>query len=120
MQYPSESGGNFSEEQPPRNSNLDSSQSIRYVQQVLFDIKAQQEARQEAVWMAQQRSGQIKREAAEAKQIARMEQFLASGDPILVAEALAWAQVNPGVLRSNQLLLDLLLESASAIDQSDP
>ncbi|KAM3114062.1 hypothetical protein [Phormidesmis sp. 146-33] len=27
-----------------------------------------------------------------------MQQFLASGDPILVAEALAWADINPGVL----------------------
>ena len=37
-----------------------------------------------------------------------MQQFLDAGDPILVAEAMAWAQVNPGVLQANQLQLSLL------------
>jgi hypothetical protein len=34
----------------------------------------------------------------EARQKSRMQQFLASGDPILVAEARNWARANPGVL----------------------
>ncbi len=36
--------------------------------------------------------------ASEIRWIIKMQQFLASGDPILVAEALLWAQGNPGIL----------------------
>jgi len=31
-----------------------------------------------------------------------MQQFLSSGDPILMAEAIAWAAINPGVLDEEQ------------------
>jgi hypothetical protein len=31
----------------------------------------------------------------------RMQRFLDSGDPILMGEAIAWAQFNPGVLNGN-------------------
>ncbi len=55
--------------------------------------------------MAYQQQQRIKQEASQAKMITRMQQFLASGDPILVAEALAWAKVNPGILKVNQLSL---------------
>ncbi|MDX2098572.1 MAG: hypothetical protein SFW36_12410 [Leptolyngbyaceae cyanobacterium bins.59] len=68
------------------------------VQQALFEIKAAQEARQAAVLMAYEQQQHIKRQASEARQVARMQQFLDSGDPILMAEAIAWAAVNPGVL----------------------
>ncbi len=71
------------------------------VQQVLFEIKAVQEARQAAVQMAYEQQQQLKQQAAEARQIARMQQFLDSDDPILMAEAIAWAAVNPGVLATN-------------------
>lgn len=74
------------------------SQDISYVQQVLFEIKAAQEARQAAVQIAYEQQQHIKRQASETRHIARMQQFLDSGDPILMAEAIAWAQVNPGVL----------------------
>lgn len=80
------------------NSELELSQGIQYVQQVLFDLKAQQEARQEAARTAQQHQQRIKQEASETRHVVRMQQYLASGDPILVAEALAWAQVNHGIL----------------------
>jgi hypothetical protein len=42
-----------------------------------------------------------------------MQQFLDSGDPILVAEAMAWAQVNPGVLQSNEHSPSLLEDSST-------
>lgn len=42
------------------------------------------------------------------RQVARMQQFLGSGDPILIAEAMAWAEINPGVLTLNALQLSLL------------
>ena len=72
--------------------------SVQFVQQTLADIQAYQAARREASQIAGQRQQQIKRQASNAKLMARMQQFLASGDPILIAEALAWAEINPGVL----------------------
>jgi hypothetical protein len=73
-------------------------QGVQFVQQTLAEIQAQRSAQREAAQIASQRQQQIKQEASNAKLIARMQQFLASGDPILVAEALAWANINPGVL----------------------
>jgi hypothetical protein len=40
-----------------------------------------------------------------------MQQFLDSGDPILIAEAMAWAQINPGVLQITQLQRSLMAGS---------
>ncbi len=93
-----ESGRNFSLA-PDSSSDVPvSSHSISYVQQVLFEIKAAQEVRQAAIQVAYEQRQQLKRQASEARQVARMQQFLDSGDPILVAEAIAWAAVNSGVL----------------------
>lgn len=39
--------------------------------------------------------------ASQIRWIVRMKQYLASGDPILVAEALLWAEANPGILDSS-------------------
>jgi hypothetical protein len=86
-------------------------QEAQYVQQALFSIQAQQEAFQEAVRITQAQRQRIKSEAAEQRHIDRMQQFLDSGDPILVAEAMAWTQVNPGVLQADQLQLSLLQSS---------
>ena len=72
--------------------------SVQFVQQTLADIQAYQAARREASQIAGQRQQQIKRQASNAKLMARMQQFLASSDPILIAEALAWTEINPGVL----------------------
>lgn len=83
-------------------------QAAQHVQQTLFDIQAQQEAFREASLMAHAQRNQIKAQAAERRQIARMQQFLESGDPILMAEAMAWAQVNPNVLNMTALQLSLL------------
>lgn len=41
--------------------------------------------------------------ASEIRWMIKMQQFLASGDPILVAEALLWAQGNPGILDTGSL-----------------
>jgi len=43
-----------------------------------------------------------------------MQQFLYSGDPILMAEAIAWAQINPGVLDEEALAIIALRDSAQA------
>jgi hypothetical protein len=45
----------------------------------------------------------IRSEAQQKQQIDQMQQYLASGDPILIAEARAWAEINPGVLDMEQL-----------------
>ena len=94
-----------------RDSASGSLRGVEYVQQVLFNVKAQQEAFQEAARIAQTQHQRIKSEAAERRQVTRMQQFLTSGDPILVAEAMAWAQVNPGVLQVKQLQIPLLRDS---------
>ena len=83
-------------------------QGLQYVQQVLFQIRAQQEAFQEATRLTRTQQQQIKSEVAQRRQIQQMQQFLESGDPILVAEAMAWAQMNPGVLKVDLLQLSLL------------
>jgi hypothetical protein len=101
------SESNSSHLSPSDDATSESPQDVRYIQQVLLDIRAQQEARQEAFRMANEQRQRIKQEAVEARIVARMRQFLHSGDPILVAEALAWAQVNPGVLEVNQLSLPI-------------
>lgn len=40
-------------------------------------------------------------QASEIRWIMKMRQYLASGDPILIAEALLWAEGNPGILDSS-------------------
>jgi hypothetical protein len=74
----------------------------------LFDLQAWGEAAQEARRVAKLETARIKNEAFEATHVARMQQYLESGDPILMAEALAWAEVNPGVLEGDRLLGDKL------------
>ena len=93
--------------------------SVQFVQQTLADIQAQQAARREASQIAGQRQQQIKRQASNAKLVARMQQYLVSGDPILVAEALAWADINPGVLDVPiHLLQNNTQDSTSLEDQN--
>jgi len=67
---------------------------VQYVQQVLFEMKASRKATQDAVRLVQSQSQQeqLKSETAERRQQERMQQFLDSGDPILMAEAIAWLQ----------------------------
>ncbi len=69
-------------------------QDVHYIQHVLADIEASQAANRETMQMVNQQQRQMKKQAAAARMIARMQQFFASGDPILMAEALAWAKVN--------------------------
>lgn len=91
------SDGNCLLEQDSSDSSEDRLHGL-IIQQTVANLQAQREAQQTAVQQARQRQHQIQREASNAKVVARMQQFLDSGDPILRAEALAWAAVNPGVL----------------------
>ncbi|MGV0028415.1 hypothetical protein [Phormidesmis priestleyi] len=93
-----ESGGNSLSEAESNGSDSASLQGVQFVQKMLEDIQAQREAQREASEIAWQHQQQIKRQASNAKLIDRLRRFLASGDPILVSEALAWAEINPGVL----------------------
>ena len=94
-QSPGESGGN----DPSDLCSSDStSQGIQFVRQILANLEAQGAAQQEASRIAWQHQQQIQDQASNAKLVDRMQRFLASGDPILMAEALAWAEINPGVL----------------------
>jgi len=55
---------------------------------------------QAPIRLTAQQQQQLKEQASRARQAARMQQFFDSGDPILMAEAIAWAKVNPGLLLS--------------------
>lgn len=63
----------------------------------LFDL-AWTDANQEASRIARQQSRRIQNEARYKAYVARMQQYLESDDPILMAEAFAWAEINPGIL----------------------
>ncbi len=71
---------------------------VQYVRQALAAIKTTQAALRTATQQVQTEQQRIKSAAAVQRQIARMQQFLNSGDPILIAEARAWAEANPGLL----------------------
>lgn len=100
IQSSERSGSNFKTGQDSKAISPTGSQQV---QQVLFDIKAWIEVSREATLTAKEQEQHIKQKASQASQIARMQQFLASGDPILMAEALAWAQINSGVLNVERI-----------------
>ncbi|MBD2093451.1 hypothetical protein H6F67_26785 [Microcoleus sp. FACHB-1515] len=85
-----------------------------YTQPALFALKDWAEMRQEANRTARRQRRRIQQERSHATQITRMQRFLHSGDPVLVAEALAWAQINPGVIDRQQLALPLDVLTAIA------
>jgi hypothetical protein len=60
-----------------------------------FDAQAWKETVQAANEEARERQQQIKDAAFERQQVERMRQYWRSGDPILMAEAAAWAEMNP-------------------------
>lgn len=78
------------------------------VQRVLFEIKTAQAAQRSqlrtAYHQAYQHQQRIQRQASEARHRARMQQFLDSHDPILIAEAMAWAALNPGALDTSRVM----------------
>jgi hypothetical protein len=63
-----------------------------------FDAQAWQETLQAANEEARERQQQVKDAAFERQQLERMRSYWRSGDPILMAEALAWVEMNPGLL----------------------
>ncbi|MBM0745348.1 hypothetical protein JOY44_28390 (plasmid) [Phormidium sp. CLA17] len=77
------------------------------IQLPLFDLQTWFDLGQAAAQSADQQVNQIRLEAMQAAPIARMQRFLESGDPILMAEAIAWAEINPGVLQVERLNLPL-------------
>ncbi|MBD1843394.1 hypothetical protein H6F89_08270 [Cyanobacteria bacterium FACHB-63] len=76
------------------------------ISQVLIHAEAQREACETATQLAAE--GQTQNNAPSQRQIERMQQFLDSDDPILIAEASAWAQHRPGVLELNRVRSSLL------------
>jgi hypothetical protein len=63
-----------------------------------FNAQAWKETLQAANQEARERSQQSKDAAFERQQLERIRGYWRSGDPILMAEALAWAEMNPGWL----------------------
>lgn len=99
---------------------LDRPSPSPFEQQELFNFTASQAAFQEANRMTQAQRQQIKEQAAVQRRINRMQEYLDSGDPILMAEALAWARINPGVLKLTPLQLSLLTEEAHDHSHNHP
>jgi hypothetical protein len=93
-----EEGGNASEA-------VDFSTGAGEVQSMLFDVQAWLESRKEAAREANEQALRIRGEAQQQSYVDRMQRFLCSGDPILMAEAIAWADVNPGVLDEERLVV---------------
>lgn len=102
-----DSGGNASE-----GGNLPAGAEL--IQSTLFDVQAWLETSKEANREASEQALRIRAEAQQQTHILRMQQFLYSGDPILMAEAIAWAQINPGVLDEEALAMISLRVSAQA------
>jgi hypothetical protein len=63
-----------------------------------FDAQVWKKTVQAANEEERERSQQIKDEAFERQQLERMRDYWRSGDPILMAEAIAWAEMNLEVL----------------------
>ena len=74
------------------------------IQSMLFDVKAWLAISQEAARAANEQTLRIRAEAQHQAHVERMQQFLFSDDPILMAEAIAWAAINPGVLDEERLV----------------
>jgi hypothetical protein len=90
--------GHSNEQQSSSTHNGNTPTEAGFVQQALFDVKAWLEAVQEAAREVREESDRAKQSAQHTNHIARMQQYLNSGDPILMAEALAWAEIYPDVL----------------------
>ncbi|MBE9009069.1 hypothetical protein IQ250_02480 [Pseudanabaenaceae cyanobacterium LEGE 13415] len=93
IQKPLSGGGNFLIHQ---GSSLDA--EANPIESSL-QAQAQQEACEAAIQLATEQQHNIQPSALSPKQVERMQRFLESGDPILIAEARAWAILNPGVLK---------------------
>jgi hypothetical protein len=93
-----EEGGNPSEA-------VDFAAGAGVVQSMLFDVQAWLATSKEAAREANEQALRIRAEAQQQAYVDRMQQFLASGDPILMAEAIAWADINPGVLDEEKLAM---------------
>jgi hypothetical protein len=112
-----QNAGNSSVNSEGHSSSSNSLPGAQYIQQALFNIRASQDAVQEATRIARSQQQRIQSQAAQQRYVARMQQFLNSGDPILVAEAIAWAQLNPDVLQLNGLQLSLLTTTGQLVDR---
>ena len=82
----------------PEASPIDPTQIYASLQATRLRLQAEQAARQQADKIIKQRQEKQKTELAQTKQIERMQQFLNSGDSILMTEAMTWAQTHPHVL----------------------
>lgn len=88
-----------------------------YAQPALFVLKDWPEIRQEAGRNAQRRRRRIKQERLQVDRVAQIQQFLQSDDPILMAEALAWMQINSGAIVQLALPFDVLSAIAQQIQR---
>jgi hypothetical protein len=68
----------------------------------LLDVKAWKETVQAANEEMKEKAQIAKDEAFQQQHLERMRQYWRSGDPILMAEAIAWAEINSGLLGAEE------------------
>jgi hypothetical protein len=83
-------GGNYSDDGHSDDSTLQSLAPIGSNFSCVGEAQAQQEACEEAIQLALESQG----ESINQGEVERIQEFLDSGDPILIAEATAWKQIN--------------------------
>ena len=87
-------GGNLQHQDIDSSASSRITQSVLSLRSVLLDLKACSEARREAIQIAKAEAEQTRDQAFKAAHITRMRRYLESGDPILMAEAIAWSQIH--------------------------
>ena len=87
------SGGNL-QQCKAEITDTSATQSVQSLRSTLLDLKACSEARREAIQTAKAEAEQTRDRVFQAAHAARMQRYLESGDPILMAEAIAWSQVH--------------------------
>ncbi|HEY9640011.1 MAG TPA: hypothetical protein V6C57_05975 [Coleofasciculaceae cyanobacterium] len=97
-----------------------SAQATPDIQPIPFTAQSWLEVSQEASRVAHEAVDRIRQEADQTAQITRMQRYLASGDAILMAEAMAWAEVNPGVLNVEAVRLCAAIRLGDGAFQSAP
>ena len=85
---------------------VDTPGGVEYVQQALGDIQAHLEDYKQAARDTSSKVQQSIQEAVWEAHLERMRWFLSSGDPILMAEAQAWAEQHPELFSREETTLN--------------
>ncbi len=91
---------------PHNLSPADTPVGVEYVQHALWDIQTHLEDYKQAAKAANAEVLQSRQEAIWESHLEQMRRFLSSGDPILMAEAQAWAEQHPELFNREETTLN--------------